>query len=59
MDKKEARRMDRFTQYAVVAANQALNDSKLEITDENSDRVGVWIGSGIGEWKHLKWRMQQ
>ncbi|UOB21150.1 beta-ketoacyl-ACP synthase II [Macrococcus armenti] len=48
MDKKEARRMDRFTQYAVVAANQALNDSKLEITDANSDRVGVWIGSGIG-----------
>ncbi|UBH23019.1 beta-ketoacyl-ACP synthase II [Macrococcus armenti] len=48
MDKKEARRMDRFTQYAVVAAKQAYNDSKLEITDANSDRVGVWIGSGIG-----------
>lgn len=46
--KKEARRMDRFTQYAVVTARQALADSKLEITDENSSRVGVWIGSGIG-----------
>lgn len=48
MPLKEARRMDRFTQYAVVAAREALNDSKLEITDDNSDRVGVWIGSGIG-----------
>ncbi|WP_414739266.1 beta-ketoacyl-ACP synthase II [Macrococcoides caseolyticum] len=48
IDKKEARRMDRFTQYAVVAANEALKDSKLQIDDDNSDRVGVWIGSGIG-----------
>ncbi|MCU7556419.1 beta-ketoacyl-ACP synthase II [Macrococcus capreoli] len=48
MPLKEARRMDRFTQYAVVAAREALKDSKLEITDDNSDRIGVWIGSGIG-----------
>ena len=48
VDKKEARRMDRFTQYAVAAAMMAHKDSGLEITDENADRVGVWIGSGIG-----------
>ncbi|MCD8873031.1 beta-ketoacyl-ACP synthase II [Mammaliicoccus sciuri] len=46
--KKDARKMDRFTQYAIVAAREALKDSKYEITDENSHRVGVWIGSGIG-----------
>lgn len=48
MDKKDARKMDRFTQYAVAAALMAVKDSELEITDENSARVGVWIGSGIG-----------
>ncbi|RQW20929.1 beta-ketoacyl-[acyl-carrier-protein] synthase II [Bacillus sp. C1-1] len=48
IDKKEARRMDRFTQFAVASAKQALADSGLEITDENAARVGVWIGSGIG-----------
>lgn len=40
--------MARFTQYAVVAAQKALEDSRLEITDENAPRVGVWVGSGIG-----------
>ncbi|HIW12521.1 MAG TPA: beta-ketoacyl-ACP synthase II [Candidatus Salinicoccus stercoripullorum] len=48
MDKKEARRMDRFTQYAMVAADEAVADSGLEINDDNAERVGVWIGSGIG-----------
>ncbi|MEH6924264.1 beta-ketoacyl-ACP synthase II [Bacillus altitudinis] len=48
MEKKEARKMARFTQYAVVAAQKALDDSLLEITDENAPRVGVWVGSGIG-----------
>lgn len=46
--KKEARRMDRFTQYAVVAAREAVNDAKLEINDSTADKIGVWIGSGIG-----------
>ena len=40
--------MDRFTQYAVVAARQAVEDAKLEINDETANRIGVWIGSGIG-----------
>ena len=48
IEKKEARRMDRFTQYAVVAARQAVEDAKLEINDETANRIGVWIGSGIG-----------
>ncbi|MBE7118527.1 beta-ketoacyl-ACP synthase II [Bacillus cereus] len=48
IDKKEARRMDRFTQYAVAAAKMAVADAKLEITEENAPRIGVWVGSGIG-----------
>ncbi|HLR22448.1 MAG TPA: beta-ketoacyl-ACP synthase II [Pseudogracilibacillus sp.] len=48
MDKKEKRKMDYFTQYAVAASKMAVEDAKLEINDENRDRVGVWIGCGIG-----------
>lgn len=48
IDRKEARRMDRFTQYAVVAAREAVNDAKLDINENTADRIGVWIGSGIG-----------
>lgn len=48
MDKKEARKMDRFTQYAVASALMAVKDANLEITSANAERVGVWIGSGIG-----------
>ncbi|OQA15600.1 MAG: 3-oxoacyl-(acyl-carrier-protein) synthase 2 [bacterium ADurb.Bin363] len=48
MDRKEAKRMDRFTQFAVAATRLALEDASLTITDEISDRVGVLVGSGIG-----------
>ncbi|WP_432724295.1 beta-ketoacyl-ACP synthase II [Staphylococcus equorum] len=48
MPKKEARRMDRFTQYAVVAAREAVQDAKLVINEDTANRIGVWIGSGIG-----------
>ncbi|WP_078430321.1 beta-ketoacyl-ACP synthase II [Alkalihalobacterium alkalinitrilicum] len=48
MDKKDARKMDRFTQFAVAASIMALEDADLKITDEIAPRVGVWIGSGIG-----------
>lgn len=48
MEKKDARKMDRFTQFAVAASLMAVKDAGLEINEENSDRVGVWIGSGIG-----------
>lgn len=48
MDRKEARRMDQFCQYAIAASVEAMNDSGLEVTVENADRIGVIIGSGIG-----------
>ncbi|MFP7479679.1 beta-ketoacyl-ACP synthase II [Terribacillus saccharophilus] len=48
MEKKDAKRMDLFTQYAVAASKMAVEDAKLEITEENANRIGVWIGSGIG-----------
>ncbi|WP_261132555.1 beta-ketoacyl-ACP synthase II [Bacillus sp. Marseille-Q3570] len=48
MDKKDARKMDRFTQFAIAATQMAVKDADLTITDDNADRVGVWIGSGIG-----------
>ncbi|SDJ87250.1 beta-ketoacyl-ACP synthase II [Sediminibacillus albus] len=51
MEKKEAKRMDLFTQYAVAAAKMAVEDAELEITEEIAPRVGVWIGSGIGGMK--------
>lgn len=48
LDSKEARRMARFQQFAVVAADEALKDSGLVIDDSNAERVGVIVGSGIG-----------
>lgn len=45
---REVRRLDRFCQYAMVAARQAKEDAGLVITDENRDRIGALIGSGIG-----------
>jgi 3-oxoacyl-[acyl-carrier-protein] synthase II len=48
MSKKEARKMDLFIQYGIAAGLQALDDSGLEITEQNAARVGVAIGSGIG-----------
>lgn len=48
IDRKEARKMDRFTQFAVASSLMAVKDAELEITEENATRVGVWIGSGIG-----------
>ncbi|RCU52567.1 MULTISPECIES: beta-ketoacyl-ACP synthase II [Corallincola] len=48
MSKKDARKMDLFIQYGIAAGIQAIEDAKLEITDENAARVGAAIGSGIG-----------
>ncbi|TAJ21899.1 MAG: beta-ketoacyl-[acyl-carrier-protein] synthase II [Rugosibacter sp.] len=45
---KEARRMDTFIHYGMAAGIQAVRDSGIEVTDENADRIGVNIGSGIG-----------
>jgi 3-oxoacyl-[acyl-carrier-protein] synthase II len=48
IDKKEARKMDLFIHYAIAAAEMALADSGLEINDDNAERVGVVVGSGMG-----------
>ena len=48
MAPKEARKVDTFIQYGIAAANEAMADSGLDITDENRNRVGVAMGSGIG-----------
>lgn len=48
IDKKEARRMDRYSQFALVAADEAFNDSKLDMEQEDSSRCGVIFSSGIG-----------
>ncbi len=48
MSVKDARRMDAFMQYGVVAGTQAMRDSGLTVTEANSDRIGVLMGSGMG-----------
>jgi 3-oxoacyl-[acyl-carrier-protein] synthase II len=54
IDRKEAKRMDRFAQFAVAASLQAVADAALEITEVNADNVGVLIGSGIGGLKVME-----
>jgi 3-oxoacyl-[acyl-carrier-protein] synthase II len=48
LDRKEARRMDRFTHFALAAARQALDQSGLTITPKNAARIGALVGTGIG-----------
>lgn len=48
VDRKEARRMDPFVQYAVVASMEAIEHSGLDFSNEDAERIGVIIGSGIG-----------
>lgn len=48
IDKKEARRMDRFTQFAIAASRMALSDSGLDLEKEDRSRIGAFVGSGIG-----------
>ena len=54
VDKKESRKMGRFTHYAFAATQEAMAQSGLEITPENGDRVGVFIGSGIGGFEVIE-----
>ncbi|HYW21794.1 MAG TPA: beta-ketoacyl-ACP synthase II [Nodularia sp. (in: cyanobacteria)] len=54
MDRKESKRMDRFAQFGVSAAKQAVADAKLVINELNAEQVGVMIGSGIGGLKVLE-----
>ncbi len=48
IDKKEIKKMDFFIQYAMAASHFAMEDSGLQITDENAERVGVLVGAGLG-----------
>lgn len=48
LNSKDARRMDTFIQFGLVAGIEAFKDSGIVVTDENEDRIGVSIGSGIG-----------
>jgi len=54
VDRKEAKRMDRFAQFAVAASLQALQDSQLVIDALNADDIGVLIGTGVGGIKVLE-----
>lgn len=54
MDRKDAKRMDRFAQFAVAASKQAIADAQFVINDLNAEQVGVLIGTGIGGLKVLE-----
>ena len=54
VEKKEARKMARFIHFAFAATQEALEQSGLKITEENADRVGVLIGSGIGGFEVIE-----
>ena len=53
IDKKEARRMDRFAQFAIAAAKMALADSGMDLEQEDRTRIGAFVGSGIGGMETL------
>ena len=48
LDRKEARKMDRYTQLALIAAKQAVEDSQMDLDQEDKNRIGVVYGVGIG-----------
>ncbi|HSS63582.1 MAG TPA: beta-ketoacyl synthase N-terminal-like domain-containing protein, partial [Gammaproteobacteria bacterium] len=48
MSPKEVRKTDPFIHYGIAASVQAINDAGLEVTDQNAERIGIAIGSGIG-----------
>jgi 3-oxoacyl-[acyl-carrier-protein] synthase II len=54
MERKEAKRADRFAQFGIAAAKQALVDAQLVINDCNAEQIGVIIGSGVGGIKVLE-----
>jgi len=59
IEKKEIKKMDRFIQFGIAAARMAVEDARLEITEAISERVGVYVGAGIGglpaiESNHIK-----
>lgn len=59
IDKKEIKRMDRFSQFAVVASQLAMDQSQLNLDKVNKERIGVIIGSGIGGIETLESQYEQ
>ncbi|MGB9606314.1 MAG: beta-ketoacyl synthase N-terminal-like domain-containing protein, partial [Bryobacteraceae bacterium] len=54
IERKEIKRMGRFIQFAIAATEFALHSSGLKVTPENAERVGVYIGSGIGGFEIIE-----
>jgi 3-oxoacyl-[acyl-carrier-protein] synthase II len=54
VEKKDVKKMDAFIQYALAAAGFAMEDSGLQVTKDNAERVGVFIGSGIGGFSTIE-----
>ncbi len=54
IEKKEIKKMGRFMHFAIAATDMALKESGLEITEDNAERVGVYIGSGIGGFEVIE-----
>jgi len=54
LERKDVRRMGRFIQFAIAASEFAISHAGLEVTEENADRVGVYIGSGIGGFEVIE-----
>ncbi|EHI98306.1 3-oxoacyl-(acyl-carrier-protein) synthase 2 [Clostridium sp. DL-VIII] len=52
--KKESKRLDRFAQFALVASDEAIKDSGIDLEKENLDRFGVMLGSGIGGFQTIE-----
>ena len=48
IDKKESKRMDRYTQFAVATAGMAIKDAGLDLEKEDRERIGTYVGTGIG-----------
>jgi beta-ketoacyl-acyl-carrier-protein synthase II len=48
LPRREARRRDRFQQFATIAANEAIKQSGLTVSDENRERIGIFLGTGVG-----------
>ena len=57
-DKRSAKRLDKYCQYAIIAAREAWNDSKLDKENENMEKVGVVLGSGIGGLETMEREMK-
>ncbi len=54
LDKKEARRLDRYAQFAMVAADEAIKNAKLDLDTIDKNRFGVYVGAGIGGLKTIE-----